>query len=61
MKLTNFGTALKFAMAREAHSIDIYEEATRSLRESEAKSLLLALTAACKKRKATLERLTKHI
>ncbi|MEW6375742.1 MAG: hypothetical protein AB1502_08120 [Thermodesulfobacteriota bacterium] len=57
MKLTNFGTALKFAMHREDQTIEIYEGTTRNLKNIEVRDILLSLAMAGKKRRAALERL----
>jgi len=57
MKLTQFGTALKFAMGQEARAMEIYEEAGCGAAGAPARELFASVASSAKRRKSLLERL----
>jgi rubrerythrin len=57
MKLTQFGTALKFAMDLEARAMEIYEEAGCRAADAQTMELFASLVSSAKRRKGLLERL----
>ena len=60
MEITNFGTALKFAISVEATAQEMFEHQAGSATEPEMKDFFLSLSNGNKKRKGILEGLYKE-